>query len=277
MIIKSKEAKYHAKDLRSTFFTFRAQIMRLYLDKIQAILNMQSPRSVKEVQKLTGCMAASGRSMSEFADRCLPFFKTLKKPCFEGNLKAEEVFQQLKKYLANLSQLVSLVAWEVLFLYVAIPEYFLSVVLVVEREGKKFPIYYISHTYRGSESNYSEIEKVLYAVVMAGRKLKPYFSHFRFESEEANPSKRSWKGRINPPRWLIGPTSWQILVSKLNHTLPSKLKHLHILLLKRREPLQMISTNNGNFMWMAHPPDSLVEGASSLFVSWSKDGTCRTL
>ena len=83
MITKSKEAKDHANDLRETFSTLRTNIIRLnpeecvfgvtggkcsgFLvdergieanpDKIQAILDMQSPKSVKEVQKLTGCVA----------------------------------------------------------------------------------------------------------------------------------------------------------------------------------------------------------------------------
>lgn len=64
---------------------------------------------------------------------------------------------------------------EVLFLYVAISEYSLNVVLVAERERKQFPIYYISHAYRGLEVSYSEIEKVTYVVVMASLKLKRYF------------------------------------------------------------------------------------------------------
>ena len=104
MITKSKQACQHAADLRETFNTLRKHQMRLNLekcmfgvtigkclgflvdergieanpDKIQAIQNMKSPRSVKEVQKLTGCIATLGRFLSKSADRCSPFFKTLK-------------------------------------------------------------------------------------------------------------------------------------------------------------------------------------------------------
>ena len=39
-------------------------------DKIQAILDMQSHKSVKEVQKLTGCVAELGRFMYKFEDKC---------------------------------------------------------------------------------------------------------------------------------------------------------------------------------------------------------------
>ena len=53
------------------------------LDKIQAILDMQSPIFVKEVQKLTGCVTALGRFMFKSTEKCSPFLKTLKKQIFE--------------------------------------------------------------------------------------------------------------------------------------------------------------------------------------------------
>ena len=48
-------------------------------DKIQAILNMEPPRNIKEVQSLTGQVAALNRFVSKATDKCLPFFKVLKK------------------------------------------------------------------------------------------------------------------------------------------------------------------------------------------------------
>ena len=48
-------------------------------DKIQAILNMERPRNVKEVQSLTGRVAALNRFISKATNKCLPFFKVLQK------------------------------------------------------------------------------------------------------------------------------------------------------------------------------------------------------
>ena len=48
-------------------------------DKIQKILNMEPPRNIKEVQPLTGRVAALNRFVSKATDKCLPFFKVLKK------------------------------------------------------------------------------------------------------------------------------------------------------------------------------------------------------
>ena len=47
-------------------------------EKVRAIIDMTSPRTVKEVQKLTGRIAALNRFVSKAIDKCLPFFKTLK-------------------------------------------------------------------------------------------------------------------------------------------------------------------------------------------------------
>ena len=47
-------------------------------EKVRAIIDMASPRTVKEVQKLTGRIAALNKFVSRATDKCLPFFETLK-------------------------------------------------------------------------------------------------------------------------------------------------------------------------------------------------------
>ena len=102
MLVKSKEELAHLDDLKETFATLKQYQMRLnsskcvfgvasgkFLgfvvsqrgieanqEKVQAIINMASPRTVKEVQKLTGRIAALNRFVSKASDKCLPFFKT---------------------------------------------------------------------------------------------------------------------------------------------------------------------------------------------------------
>ena len=49
-------------------------------DKIRVILDMDPPKSIKEVQSLNGRVTALNRFVSRAIDKCLPFFKTLKKP-----------------------------------------------------------------------------------------------------------------------------------------------------------------------------------------------------
>ena len=60
-------------------------------DKIQVILNMEPPRNIKEVQSLTGRVATLNRFVSKAIDKCLPFFKVLKKE-FEWKDECQKAF-----------------------------------------------------------------------------------------------------------------------------------------------------------------------------------------
>ena len=48
-------------------------------DKIKVVLDMPSPSGIKEVQRLTGRIAALSRFVSRASDKCMPFFQVLKK------------------------------------------------------------------------------------------------------------------------------------------------------------------------------------------------------
>ena len=48
-------------------------------DKCQAIINMQSPTKVADIQALTGRLTALGRFLPKFAAKAILFFKLLKK------------------------------------------------------------------------------------------------------------------------------------------------------------------------------------------------------
>jgi hypothetical protein len=70
--------------------------------KITAITDMEVPATVKDVQKLTGCMTALNRFISRLEERGLPFFKLLKhQDKFQWTKEAERVLQDLKHYLQS--------------------------------------------------------------------------------------------------------------------------------------------------------------------------------
>ena len=66
--------------------------------KVKAILEMMLPKTVKEVQRLTGRVAALNKFNSKATNKCLPFFKTLKQ-AFEWTEECETSFNNLKEYL----------------------------------------------------------------------------------------------------------------------------------------------------------------------------------
>jgi hypothetical protein len=51
-------------------------------EKIRVVLEMQAPRTTKQLQQLTGRIADLNRFISRSTDKCLPFFKILQKTFF---------------------------------------------------------------------------------------------------------------------------------------------------------------------------------------------------
>ena len=70
-------------------------------EKIQALIDMQPPSKMKEVQSLTRIVVAFSRFISRATDKCLPFFNSLMgSKRFLWDDKCEQAFRSLKEYLS---------------------------------------------------------------------------------------------------------------------------------------------------------------------------------
>ena len=64
------------------------------MEKIKTIECMRKPDRLRDVQKLTGCLASVSRFLSRLGERALPLYQLMKKRSpFEWNGKADEAFQ----------------------------------------------------------------------------------------------------------------------------------------------------------------------------------------
>ena len=174
-------------------------------DKIKALLDMPSPSGIKEVQRLTGRIAALSRFVSRASDKCQPFFQVLKK-AFHWDTKCEEAFSALKTYLSSLLILVSPTEGELLTLYLVVSDFSTSAVLVRDKERVQHPVYYCSRALRGAEERYPRMEKLILALVTAARKLRPYFQAHTIEVPSEYPMKQvlhkpETSGRLM--KWVI--------------------------------------------------------------------------
>ena len=105
MLVKSVKAELHVAHLAESFQVPKDYNMKLNLtkcafgvsagkflgfivncrgieaniDKIKVMLDMQPPSNTKEVQRMTGRIAALSRFVSRSSDKCRPFFQVLKK------------------------------------------------------------------------------------------------------------------------------------------------------------------------------------------------------
>ena len=200
MLVKSLDEKRHLNNLQETFDTLRQHQMKLNpnkcafgassgkflgfmvsqrgikanLDKIQAILDMEPPKNIKEVQSLTGRIAALNKFVSKATNKCLPFFEILRK-AFEWTDQCQKTFQDLKVYLTTTPLLSPSIPGEELYLYLAISLHAVSSALIREEEKVQKPVYYTSRALKGAEGRYPLMEKLAFALITASRKLRHYF------------------------------------------------------------------------------------------------------
>uniref|UniRef100_A0A2N9I0U3 Uncharacterized protein n=1 Tax=Fagus sylvatica TaxID=28930 RepID=A0A2N9I0U3_FAGSY len=173
MLVKTKDERKHLEDLKETFETLRRYRMKLnpnkcvfgvssgkFLgfmvsqrgieanpDKIKAVLEMTPPRTTKETL----------RKAFVWTDEC------------------QKSFEELKKYLTSPPLLSPSQQGEALSLYLAVSPTAVSSALIREDGGTQLPVYYTSKAFQGAEERYPAMEKLALALVIAARKLRPYF------------------------------------------------------------------------------------------------------
>ena len=135
---------------------------------------MELPRNVKEVQTLNNKIATLNRFVLRATDKCLPFFRTLKKS-FEWMAKCQQAFEDLKDYHSLPMLLSPSTPGKELFLYLAISPAAVSAALIREEDRVQKPVYYTSRALRGAEERYPLMEKLVFALVTTIHKLKSYF------------------------------------------------------------------------------------------------------
>ena len=102
--------------------------------KVQTIMELAPPKTVKEVQSLNGKIAVLNRFVSRATDKCLPFFRTLKRS-FEWTDECQQVLENLKVYLSSSPLLSPSRPRKKLYLYLAVSQAAVSAALVREEDG----------------------------------------------------------------------------------------------------------------------------------------------
>jgi hypothetical protein len=113
----------------------------------------------------------------------LPFFEVLKSAeVFQWGPTKQKAFEELKQYQIELTTLTPPSPGAPLLLYVSASHSAVSAALVREKQDrqakKQVSVYFVSEVLSLSKRNYTELEKVLYAVLMASKKLRHYFQSY---------------------------------------------------------------------------------------------------
>ncbi|KAL5762422.1 hypothetical protein ACOSP7_018686 [Xanthoceras sorbifolium] len=239
MLTKSLTTKEHTHNLRETFKVPREYEMKLNPDKcvfsvasgkflgflvhqkgieanpekIDALVKMKPPKTLKEFQCLTGCLAALNRFIARSTDKCLPFFKAIKKG--KGVKWTEEcnsAFHHLKTYLGKAPILSKPLPNETVYLYLSITAVATSFVLIREEKNVQKPVYYVSKALITVETRYSDAENMALALIVAARNLRPYFQAHSIEVLTNYPLKQI----LQKPEVSERLIKWAIELSKFD-------------------------------------------------------------
>ncbi|GJU00281.1 reverse transcriptase domain-containing protein [Tanacetum coccineum] len=160
--------------------------------KTKAVADMQSPKTLKEMQSFSRKLAALNRFLSRSAEQALPFFETLKnitkknKDDYRWTNDVEHAFQEMKKLIIELPALITPVPEEMLYVYLVASQNAVSGVLVADRKGKQTPIRYLSRRLHEAERNYAPLENLALCLLHLSRRLCRYFEGHPIKS--SNPT-----------------------------------------------------------------------------------------
>nr|GEW62808.1 reverse transcriptase domain-containing protein [Tanacetum cinerariifolium] len=180
LVIKSRMEDRIVRDIEETFKTLReinmklnhkkyafgveegmflgnkvnAKGLKIYPDKVDAILSLPSPKCLKNVQKLNGKLTSLNRKAISI------------------ETENEETFKQIKQIIAELPMLTEPMEKEEHIVYLAAAKETVSAVLMMEKEAKQMPIYFVTRALRGPELNNTSMEKLVLSLVHASKRLK---------------------------------------------------------------------------------------------------------
>ena len=181
MVVASQDRAQHMADLEELFVTISKYRLKLNPEKCvfgveaskflgfmltergieanpnkcAAIIAMRSPTSVKEVQQLTGRMAALSRFVSAGGEKGHAYFQCLRRNShFAWTDECEAAFIKLKEYLATPPVLCKPETGVPLRLYFTVTKRAISSVLVQEQDQRQKPIYFVSKALQSAETRY---------------------------------------------------------------------------------------------------------------------------
>jgi hypothetical protein len=204
IVVKSKKIRYLVPDLTEVFAKLRQHGVKLNPEKcvfgvprgmllgfvmsersieanpekISAIMDMGPIKNLKAIQHVAGCLVALSRFITRLGKRSLPLYKLMKKSDhFTWTPEAQEVLDSLKKMLKSPPILTALTPEELMLLYISGTTQVVSAALVVEREepGRsqkvQQPVYFICEVLSDSKICYSQMQKLVHAILMTKSKL----------------------------------------------------------------------------------------------------------
>ena len=143
--------------------------------KCQAILEIKSSTSVKEIHWLMRRTASLSRFLAASTQKALPFFVLLRKNNFEWISEYEAAFQEFKSYLSSPLILRKHEFGRPLYSYLSVSDAAVAGSLVWENMKQQHLMYFVSKILQWSILRCQKLEKFALALIFTTPHLWQYF------------------------------------------------------------------------------------------------------
>lgn len=149
--------------------------------KVEAIINIAQPKSVKEVRRIIGMISWYRRFVDNFSDVLAPLTALLRKDKkFLWDSACEESFKKIKDALVSAPILACPNFEHPFYVQTDASAYGLGAVLTQKYNDREYVIYYLSRSLSRAEQNYSSTERECLAALWAVEKLRCYLELSKF-------------------------------------------------------------------------------------------------
>ncbi|UYV65614.1 hypothetical protein LAZ67_3004865, partial [Cordylochernes scorpioides] len=175
LCLNSKKCKFGAKTITVLGHEVSENGIRPDQEKIRAVRDFATPRSLKEVRSFLGLSSYYRRFIPNYAHVAQPLNDLLKKDsAFNWNQEEQNAFEALKSALISEPALGHFDYSSPTEIHTDASNYGIGAVLVQIQKGKERAIAYASRTLNKAEKNYSTTERECLAIIWAINKFRPY-------------------------------------------------------------------------------------------------------
>nr|WP_253308879.1 reverse transcriptase family protein [Rickettsia endosymbiont of Ceutorhynchus assimilis] len=195
-------------------------------EKVQAILNIPTPKNVNEIRRFIGTASWYRRFVPNFASILAPLTQLMKKNArWSWNSACENSFRLIKEHLVTAPVLTCPDFDRTFTLQTDASNYGIGAVLTQQFEEGEKVISYLSRSLTKQEQKYTVTEKECLAVIWSVEKLRHYLEHSHFKVITDHHSLlclhrlKDPQGRL--ARWALRPYDFELIHRKgKDHVVP---------------------------------------------------------
>lgn len=217
LTVNQEKSQFCRPELRYLGYVIDERGLRVDPEKVISILNIPTPKKVREVRQFLGIASWYRRFIPGFATRTEPLTRMLrKKEVFGWNEQAQAAFEDIKKCLVE-APILSCPDFSLPFnVQTDASDTGIGAVLYQTVDNKEQVIAYASRSLTNSERKFSATERECLAVLWTIEKWRPYLEGYHF-TIHTDCSSLLWLHNLKDPQGRLG--RWALRLQQYDYNM----------------------------------------------------------